>query len=652
MGAYTFRRLIGLTLVGCVLGCSGDKRGAQDLRDAAPTDFEVDGSHRSDADAHLPRDASDFDANAETPTDPTDAGADAAITEEVVASGMIGASGGMVASTDGAVKLEIPAGALASDTMITIVMAAAAPNGAIGAALEIGPSGLKFDQPVLLTLRVPEGSPISGKPESTTIGTAVGDQWQPAAVVMTETSNGSVYALVNHFSIWAIIPRPVTPCLVDLECSKECCKGEHYGDELSATCWHGGIYAYDDCYAKCTGSASVRNYSTRELRGCCVGNRGYVSSSGACVLPSEAAVALTMGCSRERALSNPDDPVTICFGDSGGGDAGRTGWCEVCEACSAADCGEGEEEGSGGGDGVCVAAGNGCSQCRSCDSREECGNDADDDCDNKVDEGCSACSKSSECGQGSLCGNGYCETCEMTSCTLADCYFDDEMVQNDCMARGNGCFGCGECQSTEQCGNNVDDDCDGQVDEGCAAKVCSTSTQCPQGASCQNGYCETCELTSCTQADCYFAGEMMQSDCMARGNGCFGCGECRSAEPCGNDVDDDCDGVVDEGCTAKVCARSSQCPRGSACVRGYCEACETSCGDRDCTNAGDAPEGRCIARGNGCGSCGSCGDAEICGNDVDDDCNGQVDDGCAGRWCRSSAECDVGQRCRHDEDED
>ncbi len=72
-----------------------------------------------------------------------------------------------------------------------------------------------------------------------------------------------------------------------------------------------------------------------------------------------------------------------------------------------------------------------------------------------------------------------------------------------------------------------------------------------------------------------------------------------AAETCGNGVDEDCDGQVDEGC---ACADAD--------LDGFTSA---TCGGTDCddTNAAIHP-----------------GAAEVCGNGVDEDCDGQIDDGC------------------------
>lgn len=171
---------------------------------------------------------------------------------------------------------------------------------------------------------------------------------------------------------------------------------------------------------------------------------------------------------------------------------------------------------------------------------EEC-NGIDDNCDGQIDEGLfRACS--------SACGTGI-EQCV------------------------NGVWsGCTAQQPRDEVCNDFDDDCDGQIDEGCA---------------CQRGETRPCGLDA-------GACELGQQICE---NGVWS--ECRNAvwptvETC-NNVDDDCNGFVDDNLV---------------------EACQTACG-----------AGARVCSGGVWGECSAKSPtAEIC-NAVDDDCNGTVDDG-------------------------
>src|SRR5215831_14365907 len=67
-------------------------------------------------------------------------------------SAVVGMSGGMVASSDGALQVAIPAGALSSDVMVTVESIASPGTGSVGKVYEIGPTGTQFATPVTLTL--------------------------------------------------------------------------------------------------------------------------------------------------------------------------------------------------------------------------------------------------------------------------------------------------------------------------------------------------------------------------------------------------------------------------------------------------------------------------------------------------------------------
>ena len=95
-------------------------------------------------------------------------------------------------------------------------------------------------------------------------------------------------------------------------------------------------------------------------------------------------------------------------------------------------------------------------------------------------------------------------------------------------------------------------------------------------------------------------------------------------ERCGNGIDDNMDGKIDEGCPCAVGA-TQKCYRGSVTTRGV-GACHD--GTQTCA----------IAAGAAIGSWGDCtGDegpqTEMCGSDgngntIDEDCNGAADNGC------------------------
>ncbi len=152
-----------------------------------------------------------------------------------------------------------------------------------------------------------------------------------------------------------------------------------------------------------------------------------------------------------------------------------------------------------------------------------------------------------------------------------------------------------------------------------------------------------------------------------------------SPEICGNGKDDNSDLFIDEGCTP--CAGDTDCKIGrQACIAGVCNVCPQNCDQGNCRFGGDGManpgiEGRCHAYGVGCSVCvpdcdvdgdgycpqpdpgmgrmgGDCLDnnryaypnaPEVCGNGLDDDCNGFADDKC--QACEAGNECKAGFDC-------
>ncbi len=193
----------------------------------------------------------------------------------------------------------------------------------------------------------------------------------------------------------------------------------------------------------------------------------------------------------------------------------------------------------------------------------------------------------------------------------------------------NGC----ECVvSTEVCDGVLDEDCDGSVDEGC---------------DCTPGAIDNCgvDVGACTFGT---------QTCLPGGvwSGCEG-GTRPTEETC-NDVDDDCDGVVDEDITRTCSTNVGVCVEGTeTCVAGgwgACtgtlagvEVCDGAMLDEDCdgmVNEGcecvDTETGSCMVLT--CAGTWTCSSGvrgactivspvpETC-NGIDDDCNGSIDDG-------------------------
>jgi hypothetical protein len=169
--------------------------------------------------------------------------------------------------------------------------------------------------------------------------------------------------------------------------------------------------------------------------------------------------------------------------------------------------------------------------------KELCDNGVDDDGNGFIDEGCGC-----KLGATQACFPGNPKLAGVGACTKG--------VQT---CKGGGEFtGWGPCEgavlpTVEVCEGANDENCDGQVDDGCG---CCPGTEAPCGV--ELGVCKP------GKAVCLPSGVL---------GPCEGAVEPAPKEICGNGLDDNCNGLVDEGCTINVeinidgdCVCSAPCP--------------------------------------------------------------------------------------------
>ncbi|MEP7122975.1 MAG: MopE-related protein [Byssovorax sp.] len=235
---------------------------------------------------------------------------------------------------------------------------------------------------------------------------------------------------------------------------------------------------------------------------------------------------------------------------------------------------------------------------------ESCATPGDDNCNGQSNEGC-VCVPSTT----ASCYSGPAGTAGVGICTAGT---------KTCNAAGTAYGACaGEVDpQTETCTNSVDDNCDGVVNESGTGCVCTPSST----ASCYSGPAGTQGVGICTAGT---------KTCNALGTAYGSCaGEVvPQTETCTNSVDDNCNGVVNESGTGCVCTPNSSAscysgPAGTAGV-GICTA-----GTKTCNGLGTA-YGSCVGE--------VTPQAETCNTPVDDNCNGQTNEGGAGCVCAPSS---------------
>ena len=173
-----------------------------------------------------------------------------------------------------------------------------------------------------------------------------------------------------------------------------------------------------------------------------------------------------------------------------------------------------------------------------------------------------------------------------------------------CNAAGDGYRTCtgSVVPRTEVCNNRLDDDCDGIVDENCVCPA-NRSTSCyvgPPGTegigTCRHGS-QVCDANGTSWGECI--GSLGPVD-----------------ELCGDQLDNNCDGAIDEGCV---------------CAPGAIVTCYIGPPETDGVGVCHRGQRTCETSGQGYSACEGMvlPGLEQCDNGLDDNCDGQTDEGCS-----------------------
>ena len=195
---------------------------------------------------------------------------------------------------------------------------------------------------------------------------------------------------------------------------------------------------------------------------------------------------------------------------------------------------------------------------------ELCDDLLDNNCDGVADEGC-------PCEQGSV---RPCYTGPSLARGVGICVVGEQ----SCVAGtwSSECVGQVLPAATEPC-NELDDDCNGIVDEGCS---CTTGATLP----CYTGPAQTRDVGLCHQGSQHCVNGQWETTCS---------GETTPTPEICNLLDDDCDGSVDEQLGTTSCGTGSCTNTVSACINGEPQACEPLCDGVSCTSGSQCATGFC-----------------------------------------------------------
>jgi hypothetical protein len=207
------------------------------------------------------------------------------------ASAVVGASGGTVATADGALTVAIPAGALAADVTVTVTPTSSPGGGAVGTVYEIGPTGTQFSAPVTLSLHYDAASLNGAAERSLRVATFAAGNWQILAGAAIDTSAKIVTGTTTHLSLYGLTLEPNGAICATVSGGMRCGSGPSTSTSpLSCT------------PSTCADTTDVcGSYPGATMTACTDGSNGYIATC--CFAPG----------------------ASVCFASSGGGSTCTSG---------------------------------------------------------------------------------------------------------------------------------------------------------------------------------------------------------------------------------------------------------------------------------------------------------------------------------------
>lgn len=118
----------------------------------------------------------------------------------------IGPQGGTALSADGNAIVEIPAGAVSSDTAIIVGEPTGSPPRTVGKAYKFGPKDFQFSKPVTISLKYDSKAVPAGADDSDLVlARESANQWEEVSSCVVDSQQHTVTGSVMGFSIYSII---------------------------------------------------------------------------------------------------------------------------------------------------------------------------------------------------------------------------------------------------------------------------------------------------------------------------------------------------------------------------------------------------------------------------------------------------------------
>jgi hypothetical protein len=118
----------------------------------------------------------------------------------------ISAAGGVVETVDGSLRIDIPAGALASEQVVSIQPVSNHAHGNVGGAYRLGPEDISFASPVRLTFRFTPEQVLGTAPQLLRVASQTRDGfWELHEAVTLDTDERTVSIDAAHFSDWSLV---------------------------------------------------------------------------------------------------------------------------------------------------------------------------------------------------------------------------------------------------------------------------------------------------------------------------------------------------------------------------------------------------------------------------------------------------------------